>query len=94
MTPGPEHQSDDDILDIVYRNGTCGIHAVRTCRMGNDERAVLDGRCRVRGVAGLRVVDCASMPGITSGNTNGPVMALAWRAADLIVEDWRLRNAA
>jgi len=93
-TPGADYQSDEEILDIVYRNGTCGIHAVRTCRMGKDEKAVLDGRCRVRGVTGLRVVDCASMPGITSGNTNGPVMALAWRAADLIIEDWRLRNAA
>ncbi|WP_066826391.1 GMC family oxidoreductase [Sphingomonas mali] len=88
-TPGPMLQTDDEILDAVYRNGTCGIHAVRTCRMGKDPAAVLDARCRVRGVSGLRVVDCASMPGIPSGNTNGPVMAFAWRAADLIIEDWR-----
>jgi len=48
---------------------------------------VTDPRLRVRGVAGLRIVDCSVMPAIPSGNTNGPVMALAWRAADLILED-------
>ena len=94
VLPGPQYQSDGDILDMVYRSATCGIHAVRSCRMGRDERAVLDERARVRGVQGLRVVDCSGMPGLVSGNTNGPAMAFGWRAADLILEDERLRNAA
>ena len=55
--------------------------------MGSDPLAVVDERLRVRGVSGLRVVDCSIMPAITSGNTSGPVMAIAWRAADLIIED-------
>jgi choline dehydrogenase-like flavoprotein len=55
--------------------------------MGGDDAAVVDGRLRVKGVRGLRVVDCSVMPTQVSGNTNGPVMALAWRAADLIIED-------
>ena len=52
--------------------------------MGRDETAVLDGHLRVRGVEGLRVIDCSAMPGLVSGNTSGPAMALAWRACDLI----------
>ena len=55
--------------------------------LGLDEGSVLDGRMRVRGVEGLRVVDCSAMPGRISGNTNGPAMAFAWRASDLILED-------
>jgi len=51
--------------------------------------AVLDEQLRVRGVSGLRVVDGSIMPTLVSGNTNGPIMALAWRAADLILEDAR-----
>jgi choline dehydrogenase-like flavoprotein len=55
--------------------------------MGPGDEAITDSRLRVRGVGGLRIVDCSVMPTIPSGNTNGPVMALAWRAADLILED-------
>lgn len=94
VLPGAHCRSDPDILDMVYRSATCGTHAVRSCRMGRDDRAVLDERARVRGVQGLRVIDCSAMPGLVSGNTNGPAMAFGWRAADLILEDERLRNAA
>jgi choline dehydrogenase-like flavoprotein len=62
--------------------------------MGRDATAVVDERLRVRGVTGLRVVDCSVMPGLISGNTNGPAMATGWRAADLILQDAALRNAA
>lgn len=55
--------------------------------MGVDPDSVTDPRLRVRGVDGLRVVDTSVMPFILSGNTNGPTMAIAWRAADLIRED-------
>ena len=52
--------------------------------MGRDESSVLDGHLRVRGVEGLRVIDCSAMPSLVSGNTSGPAMALARRACDLI----------
>ena len=55
--------------------------------MGKDETSVVDPRLRVRGVSGLRVIDTSVMPVIPAGNTNGPTMAMAWRAAELILED-------
>jgi choline dehydrogenase-like flavoprotein len=87
--PGQQVQSDDEILDAARRDETCQ-HANGTCRMGGGEDAVLDEKLRVRGVQGLRVVDLSAMPTQVSGNTNGPVMALAWRAADLILQDRKL----
>ncbi|MFN3472531.1 MAG: GMC family oxidoreductase [Blastomonas sp.] len=89
---GPEVRTDEEILDAFKRHAMCGTHAVRSCRMGRDEASVVDERCRVRGVTGLRVVDCSIMPGLISGNTNGPAMATGWRASDLILEDARQRN--
>ncbi|MFL5878085.1 MAG: GMC oxidoreductase, partial [Solirubrobacteraceae bacterium] len=60
-------------------------HAACTCRMGAEDDGVLDPELRVRGVDGLRVVDASSLPTITSGNTNAPVIMVAERAADLIL---------
>lgn len=88
-TPGPDVQSDEAIIDAFARYGQSGYHATGTCKMGNDTMSVLDTRLRVRGVDGLRVVDLSVFPTMISGNTNGPVMAVAWRAADLILEDAR-----
>ncbi len=87
MSPLPTVVDDDEILDAWRRLGVAGYHAASTCRMGSDPEAVVDERLRVRDVAGLRVVDLSVMPSLVSGNTNGPVMAMAWRAADLILED-------
>jgi len=84
---GPDVHSDDQIIDAFARLGQSGYHACGTCRMGKDARAVLDERLRVRGVDGLRVADISFFPTLISGNTNAPAMALAWRAADLILED-------
>ena len=86
-TPGPQVQSDDEIVDVYRKRGQSGYHAMGTCRMGADAQAVLDERLRVRGAAGLRVVDLSVVPGPLSGNTNAPTMAIAARAADLILED-------
>jgi choline dehydrogenase-like flavoprotein len=94
ISPGSQYQSDAEILGAVRTNAICGTHAVRSCRMGRDEGSVVDERLRVRGVHGLRVVDCSVMPALISGNTNAPAMATGWRAADLILEDARVRNAA
>ena len=82
--PGPAATSDETILDAYRRYGTCGYHAVGTCRMGRDEGSVVDPALRVRGIEGLRVMDTSVMPQIPSGNTNGPTMAMAWRAADIL----------
>ena len=83
IRPGAGVRSDEEIIEAARLDDTC-MHAVGTCRMGPDPGAVVDPLLRVRGVCGLRVVDCSVMPTQVSGNTNGPVMALAWRAAELI----------
>jgi choline dehydrogenase-like flavoprotein len=83
--PGPAVQEDQDIIDSGLEHGRCGYHAVGTCAMGPEEDDVVDSQLRVRGVENLRVVDCSVMPTMVSGNLNGPVMAMAWRAADFIL---------
>lgn len=85
--PGATIQSDAELLDAFRGTFVSGLHAIGTCRMGTDTDAVVDERLRVHGVDGLRVVDASVIPAPISGNTNGPVMALAWRAADLIIQD-------
>lgn len=82
--PGRAYETDEQILDAYDKYGTCGYHAVGSCRMGKDADSVVDPELRVRGVEGLRVMDTSVMPVIPSGNTNGPTMAMAWRAADII----------
>jgi choline dehydrogenase-like flavoprotein len=91
--PGSGHQSDEEIVDVCRNTGSPGAHFAGTCKMGRDPMAVLDEKLRVRGVSGLRVVDGSIMPTLVSGNTNGPIMAIAWRAADLILEDGDARPA-
>jgi choline dehydrogenase len=85
--PGHGVQTDQEIIDAGLTTGTCGYHAIGTCAMGPNDDDVVDPRLRVRGVANLRVVDASVLPIMVSGNLNGPVTALAWRAADLILED-------
>jgi choline dehydrogenase len=83
--PGPDCQTDDQILHAYDEYGTCAYHAVGSCRMGKDPaNAVVDPKLNVYGVQGVRVMDTSVMPTIPSGNTNGPTMAMAWRAADII----------
>jgi choline dehydrogenase-like flavoprotein len=60
--------------------------------MGQDARAVVDARLRVRGVDGLRVIDASIMPNITSGNTNAPTQALARHATAMLVDDLKRKN--
>jgi choline dehydrogenase-like flavoprotein len=86
--PTASATTDDEILSLFRRYGQAGYHATATVAMGRD-RGALDGRLRVRGTSGLRVIDCSVFPEMIAGNTNAPVMALAARAADLIKEDRR-----
>ncbi|MEZ5743193.1 MAG: GMC family oxidoreductase N-terminal domain-containing protein [Sphingomonadaceae bacterium] len=83
-TPGPEAQSDAELLDSIDRLGVAGLHTVGSCRMGNDEDSVVDPDLRVRGVEGLRVIDASVFPAIPSGNTQAPIIALGWLAVEII----------
>lgn len=83
-------ETDEDLLVLAKKLGQPGFHAVGTCAMGRDrEKSVVDERARVIGVKGLRVADCSILPEMISGVTNATVMAVAMRAADLILEDAR-----
>jgi choline dehydrogenase-like flavoprotein len=84
--PGPLVRTDEEIVDTVLDGGYCGYHAAGTCAMGPSDDAVVDGQLRVRGVEALRVVDCSVLPTMVAGNLNGPMMAMAWRAADFILD--------
>jgi choline dehydrogenase-like flavoprotein len=77
-------RTDDEIRAAIRAHADTIYHPVGTCRMGSDERAVVDTELRVRGVDGLRVVDASVMPTLVSGNTNAPVVMIAERASDLI----------
>ena len=82
--PGEDVSSDAAIAGMIRANATHRSHPVGTCAMGTDENAVVDARLRVRGIAGLRVVDASVMPDLPGGNTNVPTIMIAEKAADMI----------
>ncbi len=88
--PGADVQDEAALIEEIRKITECGLHGTGTCAMGtNTVTSVTDARCRVHGVERLRVVDCSIMPTPVSGNTNGPAIAIAERAAELIIEDAR-----
>lgn len=87
LLPDPAAQDDEALLAEARRIANTIYHPAGTCRMGADADSVLDPRLRVRGIDRLRVIDASAMPEIVSGNTNAPVIMMAERAADLIIED-------
>jgi choline dehydrogenase len=87
--PGPAVSSEQELADAAAEIGSTVFHPTGTCKMGRDDLAVVDERLRVRGLRNLRVVDASIMPTITSGNTNAPVIMIAEKASDLVLEDHR-----
>jgi choline dehydrogenase len=86
LSPGPEVESDEEVLKWVAKDGETALHPSCTCKMGTDSMSVVDPESmKVHGVENLRVVDASVMPYITNGNIYAPVMMLAEKAADLIL---------
>jgi choline dehydrogenase-like flavoprotein len=84
LNPGPGFPDRAALASELPNRATSVYHAVGTCRMGTDERAVVDPQLRVRGIESLRVADCSIMPAITGGNTNAPAMMIGEHAAALL----------
>jgi len=84
IAPGIHINSDEDIDTFVRANLESTYHPCGSCRMGEDEMAVVDSELRVRGVAGLRVIDSSVFPTEPNGNLNAPTIMLAERASDLV----------
>ena len=85
MKPGIVSDAEADLVKAAGDVGTTIFHPTCTVHMGPDDTAPLDPELRLRGVAGLRVVDASVMPTITSGNTNAPTIMIAEKAADMIL---------
>lgn len=85
VRPGPEAQSDDEILDYVRSTGQTSWHPISTCRMGKGENDVVDFELRVHGMESLRVVDSSIMPNMPTSNTNAPSIMIGEKGADLIL---------
>lgn len=89
ITPGPEFQTDDELLEAGRQLGTTIFHPVGTAKMGRaeDKYAVVDSGLKIHGIRGIRVVDCSIMPTLISGNTNVPAIMIAEKASDMILAD-------
>ena len=87
--PGLDINDDEELVKAGSDYTQTIFHPVGTCKMGQDDMAVVDEKLRVKGIKNLRVIDASIMPNITSGNTNAPTIMIAEKAADMIIEDSR-----
>ena len=88
ISPGPDVDTDEEVMAWVARDAETALHPSCTARMGTDDLAVVDpDTMRVHGTEGLRVVDASVLPVVTNGNIYAPTMMIAERAADLILGD-------
>jgi choline dehydrogenase len=85
VSPGAHIQTDAEIDAWIARSAETIYHPVGTAKMGTDDMAVVDAQLRVRGIAGLRVVDASVMPTLIGGNTNAPTIMIAEKASDMIL---------
>jgi choline dehydrogenase len=86
LRPGPDVQSDEQIADYVRNGGSTVYHPCGTCRMGEDDRAVVDSALRVRGIEGLRVVDASVMPAMPSPNIHPATIMVAEKGSDILAK--------
>jgi choline dehydrogenase len=83
--PGKSAVTDDDLLEHARATAGTTFHQTSTCMMGPGPMAVVDTDLRVKGMAGLRVIDASIMPTVVSGNTNATVIMIAEKGADMIL---------
>lgn len=83
-------EDDNAIADFIRATGETLYHPTSTCKMGNDEMAVVNDELKVHGIKNLRVVDASIMPNVTRGNTNAPTIMIAEKAADMILKEERI----
>ena len=84
VLPGPSVSSDAQLREFVRRRADSYHHQAGSCKMGADDRAVVDPSLRVRGLEGLRVADASVMPAVPSGNCHAGILMIAEKCADLI----------
>jgi choline dehydrogenase len=89
VRPGPDKQSDEELIEHIARQGATSYHPIGTCRMGNDRMAVVDPELRVHGVRSLRVADASIMPTMVSSNTNAPSFMIGERCAEFAIRELR-----
>ncbi len=87
LMPGADADTDDDLDAFVRAHAESAYHPCGTCRMGQDDQAVVDSKGRVHGLDGLRVADASIFPRITNGNLNAPTIMAAEKIADLIKQE-------
>ena len=83
--PGLDIKDDEELVKAGSDHTQTIFHPVGTCKMGNDESAVVSDKLKVHGINKLRVIDASIMPNITSGNTNAPTIMIAEKGADMIL---------